>query len=80
MVPKLGFSGPAAAPLQLAAALLVARGEADFRPDSVDADPECGALAAASSRSGSVGDGCVILGSSFSIDGVHAALSMRVEA
>jgi len=80
VVPKMGFAGPAAAPLQLAAALLVARGEAEFTPSPIEADPECGALAAANERRGRVGDGSVILGSSFSIDGVHAALSMRVEA
>jgi len=80
VVPRTGFSGPAAAPLQLAAALLVARGEAEITPLAVEADPECQALATASRRSGRTGADAVVLCSSFSIDGVHAALSLRVEA
>ena len=80
VVPQLGFSGPAAAPLQLAAALLVARGEAEVAHAAIAADSDCEVLARASARRGKVGADSVILGSSFSLDGVHAAFSMRVEA
>ena len=80
VVPRLGFSGPAAAPIQLAAALLVARGETTIPPIDVDNDPSCAVLASAASRSGKTGAGSVILGSSFSLDGVHAALTLRVES
>jgi len=80
VVPKLGFSGPAAAPMQLAAALMVARGETTVPAMNVDAAPDCAALAASASRSGKAGVGSVVLGSSFSLDGVHAALALRVES
>ncbi len=80
VVPQMGFSGPAAAPMQLAAALMVARGEATAPALDVDADPGCAALAASSARTGRTGAGSVVLGSSFSLDGVHAALTLRVEA
>ncbi|MBJ93431.1 MAG: hypothetical protein CMP23_03050 [Rickettsiales bacterium] len=79
-VPQLGFSGPAAGPMQLAAALLVARGEARIAGLDVEADPDCASLAAAGGRDGRTGAGSVVLASSFSMDGVHAAVALRVEA
>jgi 3-oxoacyl-(acyl-carrier-protein) synthase len=80
VVPQIGFSGPAAAPMQLAAALMVARGEAIAPALDVDADPGCATLAASGTRTGKTGAGSVVVGSSFSLDGVHAALTLRVEA
>ncbi|MEE2830123.1 MAG: beta-ketoacyl synthase N-terminal-like domain-containing protein [Myxococcota bacterium] len=78
---QVGFSGPACSPMNLISALLAARGEVvPHRDTSLDADEgACAALASAIGRSGKVGGGSVVLGSSFSLDGVHAAIAMRVE-
>lgn len=79
--PNIGFAGPATAPLQLAAGILAARGDlAPARGLDVDAAPGCAAMADALGRSGSTGPGTTVLASSFTIDGVHAALGVRVEA
>ncbi len=77
----LGFAGPATATLQLAAALLAARG--DLTPQrglDVDVDPGCTTLGAGLSRQGPTGAGTTALASCFSLDGVHAAFGVRIEA
>ena len=77
---QVGFSGPAASPLNLAAALLAARGEALPKRAAVEAsDPARGAMGASMGRSGKTGAGSIVLGSSFSLDQVHAAVALRVE-
>jgi len=79
--PWVGLSGPATAPLQLAAGLLAARGElTPKRGLDVDAAPGCEAMVAALGRTASTGAGSRLLASCFSIDGVHAALGVTVEA
>jgi len=77
-----GFSGPATAPLNLVAALLSARGDAAPKRSSTSEanDPARAALLSAMRRSGKVGAGSVVLGSSFSYDRVHAAVALRIEA
>lgn len=79
--PSIGFAGPATAPLQLAAALLAARGELT-PPRGLDqpAAPGCEAMAGALARTGRTGTGASVLASCFSVDGVHAALGVRIEA
>lgn len=79
--PITGFAGPATGPLGLAAGLLTARGEATPpRGLDVEADPACASLADALGRTGRVGAGSTLVASTFSVDGVHAALGVRVEA
>ena len=79
--PLVGFSGPATGPLQLAVGVLAARGAfAPLRGLDVDAAPGCGAMTDALGRSARTGSGARLLASSFSVDGVHAALGVRVEA
>ena len=77
--PAVGFSGPAHGPTQLIAALLAARG--DLRPSrtAVDAARGGAALAAARGRPAATGPGTTAVASSFSIDGIHAAVGVRVE-
>jgi len=79
---QVGFSGPATAPLNLVSALLSASGEASPKRTSptVSQDPDRGTLAAAMGRTGKVGAGSVVVGSSFSYDQVHAAVALRIEA
>ena len=79
---QVGFSGPATAPLNLVAALLAARGDAaPVRGSAGETnDPARAALLGAMGRSGRVGSGSVVLGSSFSYDRVHSAVALRVEA
>ena len=78
LVPQIGYCGPAAGPLNLVAALLAAAGEASPKRTEVLADENCSALARAMGQAGKSGPGSVVLGSSFSLDGVHAALALRV--
>lgn len=78
LVPQVGYCGPAAGPLNLVAALVAASGEASPKRSEVVADDDCSALAQAMGRSGRTGAGSLVLGSSFSLDGVHAALALRV--
>ena len=79
VVGQVGFSGPAASPLNLVSALIAARGGAVARP-TVQGDADTADLAAALGRSGRTGPGAVVLGSCFSLDGVHAAIALRLEA
>ena len=80
-VPQIGFTGPAAAPINLLGALLAALGMcAPRRVVQGWVDPECAALGGGLERSGRTGDGAVVVGSSFSLDGVHGALALRVGA
>ena len=79
IVGQVGFSGPAASPLNLVAALVAARGGDVHRP-VVQGDADTADLAAALGRSGRTGAGAVVLGSCFSLDGVHAAIAIRLEA
>ena len=79
VVGQVGFSGPAAAPLNLVAALIAAQGSPIARP-TVQGDADTADMAAALGRSGRTGAGAVVLGSCFSLDGVHAALAVRLEA
>jgi nodulation protein E len=76
-VPQVGFTGPAAGPLNLVGALLAALGECEPARQTVQGDADTAPLAAALARNGRVGDGAIVLGSSFSYDGVHAALALR---
>jgi len=80
VTPLVGFSGPAAGPLNFAGALLAGSGAVRPARSNIDAgaDPACSRLAGALGRHGATGDGAVVLGSSFSLDGVHAALALRV--
>lgn len=79
---QVGFSGPATGPLNLVAALLAARGDAapSRGVASETNDPARAALLGAMGRSGRVGAGSVVVGSSFSYDRVHSAIALRVEA
>jgi 3-oxoacyl-(acyl-carrier-protein) synthase len=83
VVPQVGFLGTAASPLNLVAALLAARGEAAPARSSIEPgtgdDAPCAALASALGRTARSGPGTTVLGAAFSLDGVHAALSLRVE-
>lgn len=80
VTPNIGFAGPATGPLQLAAALLSARGDATpVRGLDVDVDPASAALGDALGRQGAVGAGATAVASCFSVDGVHAAVGVRVE-
>lgn len=79
LVPQVGFSGPAAAPLNLTAALAAAGGAETARTD-VAGDADTADLAAALGRSGKTGAGAVVLANSFSLDGIHAAIAIRLEA
>ena len=72
-VPQVGFTGPATAPINAAAALLASLG--DWTPTAT-ATARAG-LGAALGRTPPSGDGTSVLVSSFSLDGVHAALAMR---
>jgi 3-oxoacyl-(acyl-carrier-protein) synthase len=78
---QVGFSGPATSPLNLVAALLAASGEAAPQRHAADAsgDPARAALGLAMGRSGKVGAGSIVLGSSFSYDHIHAAVALRIE-
>ena len=78
---QVGFSGPATAPLNLVSALLAARGEANPKRQTpeVATDSDRETLGAAMGRSGKVGAGSLVLGSSFSLDRVHAAVALRIE-
>ncbi len=79
--PWIGLAGPATAPLQLAVGILAARGElTPPRGLDVQAAPGCEAMGAALGRTGKTGDGTRVVASCFSIDGVHAALGVRIEA
>ncbi len=79
--PWIGFSGPATAPLQLAAGILAARGElTPQRGVRGEPAPGCEAMATALTRSGRTGAGATLVASCFSLDGVHAAVGVRVEA
>ena len=80
LTPQVGFCGPAAAPLNLIGALLAARGEVVPHRTLVDAGAGCESLGAALGRHGKTGRDSVVLASSFSLDGVHSALALRVEA
>lgn len=73
---SLGYSGPASGPLQLIAALLAARGELR-QPVLPVWDLDCSTLGPAVGRPGACGPGAVILASTFSPDGVHAAIALR---
>lgn len=78
-VPLVGFTGPAAGPINLAGALLAALGLCEPARDvDGDLDPECAPLGGGLGRTGRVGDGAIVIGSSFSLDGVHGALALRV--
>jgi len=79
-VPQVGFAGPATGPMNLAAALMAARGDTTPARSSLDAgsDPACTVLAGAMGRTARTGAGAVVLGSSFSLDGVHAAMALQV--
>jgi nodulation protein E len=79
-VPQIGFAGPATGPLNLVAALLAARGDTTPSRTSHDAgsDAACSVLAEAMGRTGRTGAGTVVLGSTFSFDGVHAAIALKV--
>ena len=78
-VPLVGFTGPAAGPINLVGALLAAMGVCTpARTAAHDVDPECAALGGTLARAGRVGDGAVGIASSFSLDGVHGALALRV--
>ena len=79
-VPQVGFSGPATAPINLAGALLAATGRTVPARVSVAGDADTQDLAATLGRAGRVGAGSIVLGSSFSLDGVHAAIAIRVLA
>ena len=78
-VPLVGFTGPAAGPLNLVGALLAAMGVCTpARSNPGDADPDCAPLGDGLARAGRTGTGAVVVGSSFSLDGVHGALALRV--
>ena len=79
-VPQVGLAGPATGPMNLAAALLAARGAMTPARTSRDAgsDAACAVLAGAMGRTTRTGDGTVVLGSSFSLDGVHASMALKV--
>jgi 3-oxoacyl-(acyl-carrier-protein) synthase len=79
VVDRVGFTGPASGPLNLVAALMAAQG-ADVARSAVIGDADTRDLAAALGRSGRTGAGAVVVGSCFSLDGVHAALAVRLEA
>lgn len=81
VTPTIGFAGPATGPLQLAAALLSARGDATpARGLDVDVDPASSVLADGFLRTGATGAGTTAVTSCFSLDGVHAAFGVRIEA
>ncbi|MCO4769274.1 MAG: beta-ketoacyl synthase [Deltaproteobacteria bacterium] len=80
VTPHIGFSGPATGPLGLAAALLTGRGDATPARITVDADPGCATLAGGLARAGRTGAGATAVASSFTVDGVHAAIGVRIEA
>ena len=79
---QFGFAGPATSPLNLAAALLAACGEVEPHraPPTTAGDGARGQLGEAMGRSGRVGPGSVVIGSSFSFDRVHSAVAFRIEA
>ncbi len=79
-VPQVGLAGPATGPLNLVAALLAARGDSTPARTAVDAgsDAACATLAGAMGRTATTGDGTTVLGSTFSLDGVHAAMALKV--
>ena len=77
--PVIGFSGPAHGPTQLIAALLSASGELRPARAVVEAASGCDTLAAGLGRSASTGPGTTAVASSFSIDGIHAAVGVRIE-
>lgn len=76
VTPTLGFCGPASGPLQLAGAIVAQgaghRGEGCERPDA-----QCEALAATMGR-GPAAPGAVLIASTSSLDGVHAAVALRL--
>jgi 3-oxoacyl-(acyl-carrier-protein) synthase len=79
--PWIGFSGPATAPLQLAVGILAARGElVPQHPIEAEAASGCESMMAALGRTGRTGAGAHLVSSCFSIDGVHAAFGVRIEA
>lgn len=69
---RVGFLGPATAPLNLVAGLLAARG--DVAPARSDGD---GFLGAGLARSARTGDGATVVATGYSLDGVHAAVALR---
>lgn len=75
-VPSVGFTGPAAGPMNLVAGILAARG--DFAPHRAPADKPLGQVGAALGRTGPTGEGTTLLGSACSLDGVHAAIAVRI--
>jgi len=77
--PTFGFSGPAHGPTQLIAALLAAKGELSPARAPVDAASGCDSLAGALGRTAATGPGTTAVASSFSIDGIHAAVGVRIE-
>jgi 3-oxoacyl-(acyl-carrier-protein) synthase len=79
VVDRVGFTGPASGPLNLVAGLLAGQG-ADVARSQVAGDADTADLAAALGRSGRTGDGAVVLSSSFSLDGIHAAIAVRIGA
>ena len=76
---QVGFTGPATGPINLAGALLSALGECSPRR-GIDGwiDGDCQPLGGGLERNGRTGDGAVVVGSSFSLDGVHCAVALRV--
>jgi 3-oxoacyl-(acyl-carrier-protein) synthase len=80
VAPTLGFSGPAHGPTQLIAALLAASGELAPARTTVDAAPGCASLAGALGRTAATGPGTTAVASSFSLDGILAAVGVRIHA
>ena len=78
VAPLMGFTGPAHGPTQLIAAILAASGPSCPSRTAVAAAPGCGSLAAALGRVASTGPGTRAVASSFSIDGIHAAVGVRI--
>jgi hypothetical protein len=68
--------GPASGPAQLVAALLAARGDLCCSPLS-DVAADCSTLGTAVGRRAGAGAGATIVASTFSFDGVHAAVALR---
>jgi 3-oxoacyl-[acyl-carrier-protein] synthase II len=79
VTPAIGFSGPAHGPTQLIAALLAASGHLTPPRQDVPAAEGCASLAAALGRAAASGPGTTAVGSSFSLDGIHAAVGLRIE-
>ena len=71
-VPQVGFTGPATAPINVVAALLAACGDGAPPPLATASS----GLGAALGRPSPTGAGTTVLASSFSLDGVHAALAL----